>query len=71
MPVTAILGYARVSTTGLSKNMPNVQLWQDIKNITLWNILQGNGFADNISMVNQLLFGRISTLEFMSRQAKV
>ena len=25
---------------------PNVQLWQNVKNVKLWNILQDNGFAD-------------------------
>jgi len=36
----------------LSKNIPNVQLWQNVNNIELWNILQDNGFADTSYMVN-------------------
>ena len=32
---------------GLSTYIANVQLWQDVKNIKLWNLLRDNGFADN------------------------
>ena len=39
----------------LSKNIPNVQLWQDVKNMKLWNILQDNGFADNSDYVSKPL----------------
>jgi len=40
-------GQNETGSDRLSKYIPNVQLWQDVKNIKLWNILQDNGFADN------------------------
>ena len=40
-------GQNETGSDRLSKDIPNVQLWQDVKNIKLWNMLQDNHFADN------------------------
>ena len=44
-------GQNETGSDRLGKNIANVQLWEDVKNAKLWNILQDNGFADNYDYV--------------------